>query len=804
MVALNYQTADVPMRLNRALFKLNGECGFVLKPGYLRDPVLAVAVTAALAVSTSHKDPQAAAAAVAGTSTSLAAASATSTAASLALQSSGSGEPVDGGGAFEEAAAGGSAAVSVATFSSSHASSSSKLGLPKLTGLLFGRSTAGAGAGRAAVRVSSSLSRPRSQSTPAATSVLPLQPLLQLQQQQQQQQQISASATESQLEQGSSGLQPPASPSIHYSASRPRSQSVSTSAARREQLSPFNSKQAQKQLLLRAIASRAAEGSRLRAELLGQPFQQQPSRIAAPAEAAGGFKGSQLGTLTPLESGTETEGTETESDARSFSGAAEGAAEGDRRLSGGAASAAAAASTAFSTRPPLLGRMRPIPSQESLFTEEEGGDTGLSGAESATNSPLQRGDGRAAEGQAAAGSGLFASSASYSAAAASRQAYPLQQQQQQQLPPSSSSSQKLAGRVVFLDSDSDTGPKRRSITSLLVGPDAQHTERILLAVKVEDLGMQKEGGQLQLQQGQGAEGKEDGEGALPALFAASAGASAVNASPQVHQPVTDSIGLQLEEQSQQLPALALHQPLMLHQQQEEEAPSSPSAPAHSPSQPLPLEALQLQGLYIAAPPADGHASAKGKEQQKTAEGSGSTDSDNRKRGPSSLFLPILPSSVLLPPQAFTLVVTVLGAQHLPKRGAHAHATAAASTIAAATGGAAASVTSLGPAPSSTAAAALAGTAWASAVASLPGSAPAAASVSVAAAAAAAGMQASSALHPAAPALPSGGDDGHTASPSCSVVLYGDPADHVKHKVSTGSHLPALLQPSSRIHRLQAV
>ena len=36
MVALNYQTHDVPMRVARALFRMNGRCGYILKPSYLR------------------------------------------------------------------------------------------------------------------------------------------------------------------------------------------------------------------------------------------------------------------------------------------------------------------------------------------------------------------------------------------------------------------------------------------------------------------------------------------------------------------------------------------------------------------------------------------------------------------------------------------------------------------------------------------------------------------------------------------------------------------------------------------------
>ena len=36
MVALNFQTNDLPMQLNRALFSLNGNCGYVLKPLWMR------------------------------------------------------------------------------------------------------------------------------------------------------------------------------------------------------------------------------------------------------------------------------------------------------------------------------------------------------------------------------------------------------------------------------------------------------------------------------------------------------------------------------------------------------------------------------------------------------------------------------------------------------------------------------------------------------------------------------------------------------------------------------------------------
>ena len=36
MVALNYQTNDLPMQVNTALFRLNGGCGYVLKPAWMR------------------------------------------------------------------------------------------------------------------------------------------------------------------------------------------------------------------------------------------------------------------------------------------------------------------------------------------------------------------------------------------------------------------------------------------------------------------------------------------------------------------------------------------------------------------------------------------------------------------------------------------------------------------------------------------------------------------------------------------------------------------------------------------------
>ena len=36
LVALNYQRSTLPMFLNNALFALNGQCGYVLKPTHLR------------------------------------------------------------------------------------------------------------------------------------------------------------------------------------------------------------------------------------------------------------------------------------------------------------------------------------------------------------------------------------------------------------------------------------------------------------------------------------------------------------------------------------------------------------------------------------------------------------------------------------------------------------------------------------------------------------------------------------------------------------------------------------------------
>ena len=38
MVALNYQTEDMPMFLNHGMFLQNNQCGYVLKPRYMIDP----------------------------------------------------------------------------------------------------------------------------------------------------------------------------------------------------------------------------------------------------------------------------------------------------------------------------------------------------------------------------------------------------------------------------------------------------------------------------------------------------------------------------------------------------------------------------------------------------------------------------------------------------------------------------------------------------------------------------------------------------------------------------------------------
>lgn len=36
MVSLNFQTADLPMQLNQGKFEYNGNCGYLLKPDFMR------------------------------------------------------------------------------------------------------------------------------------------------------------------------------------------------------------------------------------------------------------------------------------------------------------------------------------------------------------------------------------------------------------------------------------------------------------------------------------------------------------------------------------------------------------------------------------------------------------------------------------------------------------------------------------------------------------------------------------------------------------------------------------------------
>jgi phosphatidylinositol phospholipase C beta len=38
MVSLNFQTADLPMQLNQGKFEYNGNCGYLLKPDFMRRP----------------------------------------------------------------------------------------------------------------------------------------------------------------------------------------------------------------------------------------------------------------------------------------------------------------------------------------------------------------------------------------------------------------------------------------------------------------------------------------------------------------------------------------------------------------------------------------------------------------------------------------------------------------------------------------------------------------------------------------------------------------------------------------------
>lgn len=38
MVSLNFQTPDLPMQLNQGKFEYNGNCGYLLKPDFMRRP----------------------------------------------------------------------------------------------------------------------------------------------------------------------------------------------------------------------------------------------------------------------------------------------------------------------------------------------------------------------------------------------------------------------------------------------------------------------------------------------------------------------------------------------------------------------------------------------------------------------------------------------------------------------------------------------------------------------------------------------------------------------------------------------
>jgi phosphatidylinositol phospholipase C beta len=38
MVSLNFQTSDLPMQLNQGKFEYNGNCGYLLKPDFMRRP----------------------------------------------------------------------------------------------------------------------------------------------------------------------------------------------------------------------------------------------------------------------------------------------------------------------------------------------------------------------------------------------------------------------------------------------------------------------------------------------------------------------------------------------------------------------------------------------------------------------------------------------------------------------------------------------------------------------------------------------------------------------------------------------
>lgn len=38
MVSMNFQTPDLPMQLNQGKFEYNGNCGYLLKPDFMRRP----------------------------------------------------------------------------------------------------------------------------------------------------------------------------------------------------------------------------------------------------------------------------------------------------------------------------------------------------------------------------------------------------------------------------------------------------------------------------------------------------------------------------------------------------------------------------------------------------------------------------------------------------------------------------------------------------------------------------------------------------------------------------------------------
>jgi hypothetical protein len=61
MVALNFQTNDLPMQLNQGKFEYNGNCGYLLKPDFMRrrdrtfDPFAETAVDGVIAARCSVK-----------------------------------------------------------------------------------------------------------------------------------------------------------------------------------------------------------------------------------------------------------------------------------------------------------------------------------------------------------------------------------------------------------------------------------------------------------------------------------------------------------------------------------------------------------------------------------------------------------------------------------------------------------------------------------------------------------------------------------------------------------------------------